>query len=306
MKNPKEDIILGGPAYPMSLAVEASRNCVTEPGKTKPSPLVGAVIIKDDEILAVAYRGEFAPGDHAEFTALEKKLADIDLTGATLYTTLEPCTERGEGKTECAQRIIDRGIAHVVIGTLDPNPDVCGVGELRLRKAKVTIGRFIPEYMEEIEIINKEFSDQFPIGKKIRRTASEKAEPVEPGGLFGPNGYPIGYDDDGNKVEWLPDEENPGETWPMMLRRNDGKILDMYNELWDKVWWNRHMVYSHDKGREECTGTGKLGCEGAARVEAKYGRENLGWDDIDWGLLQGKMSALSWVMGSEWEESLDT
>lgn len=290
----------------MRHAIDASKNCTAEDGKKKPTPFVGAAIVLNGELLGTAYRGEIEPGEHAEYTLLERKLKDVDLTGAVLYSTLEPCTKRNPPKIECAQRIIDRRIGTVIIGTLDPNPDVCGVGELRLRRAGIRIGRFSHEFMEEIEQLNKEFSEQFPLDSKMKRSASEKTDPVKLGELFGPNGHPIGYDDEGNKVEWIPDDENPGQTWAMMLRRNDDTILEMYNELWDKVWWNRHMIHEHDHGHQECSGVGEMGCEKAARVVKTYGRENLGWNDIDWGLLQGRLSAISWVMGSEWHESLDT
>ncbi len=99
-------------------------------GYVSPNPMVGAVVVKDGEIVGTGYHRQFG-GDHAEVEALRE--AGHLARGATLYCNLEPCSHFGQ-TPPCANRIIDAGISRVVIGTLDPNPLVNGRGVKMLRE----------------------------------------------------------------------------------------------------------------------------------------------------------------------------
>jgi pyrimidine deaminase RibD-like protein len=140
----------------MERAVEAARKSASEDDRVHPN--VGVVVVKNGKELATAHRGEMAPGDHAEFTALEKKLLGDVVAGATVYTTLEPCTTRKHPKWPCADRLIERRVKRVVIGMLDPNPEIRGKGYQRLRNANIGVDLFDDDLKAEIEEMNREFT----------------------------------------------------------------------------------------------------------------------------------------------------
>lgn len=293
----------------MERAIALARRSASEPDKV--SPRVGAVVVRDDAVVGEAFRGETAPGDHAEFALLEKKLPDETLAGATLYTTLEPCTTRNRPKIACAERIIERRIRRVVIGVLDPNDAIRGRGELRLRASGIEVARFDPDLMAQIEELNREFARLHAGAQTPERTDAQTSDPANSDEV-GPNGHRVGYTKDGDKIEWIPDDDDPDKSWPLLLRRNDRQILETYKEFWDKIWWNRHQSWRDrlDSGEESLSDAQEAvfqrAAEAAARIEEKYGREHLALGAYEFGLLSGRMSALSWVLGAEWNESLDT
>lgn len=157
----------------MEMAVKEARKCVPE--KDKITPFVAAVVAKGLEFIGAAYRGELKPGEHAEYTLLEEKCKDITLVGATIYTTLEPCTTRNPPKLPCVERILDRKISRVVIGMLDPNDVIRGRGVLSLRKAGVQVDLFPPDLMDQLEELNRAFLREHIGEAKPQQTESKES-----------------------------------------------------------------------------------------------------------------------------------
>lgn len=107
-------------------------------GWVNPNPLVGAVIVKDGQVLAKGYHTRYRQL-HAEreaFLAADKQ--QICCQGATMYVTLEPCCHHGH-QPPCTEAILQHGISRVVMGLKDPNPLVAGQGVALLREAGVQV-----------------------------------------------------------------------------------------------------------------------------------------------------------------------
>lgn len=137
----------------MELAIAEMRKSIPDPGRDSQNPKVGVVIASPDgAVIEKAHRGELRIGDHAEFTALERKSRNKDLSGCHVYTTLEPCAPgaRHEPKLCCAERIFNARIAKVIIGHTDPHPKVETKGIKFLEANGIEVDYFDTELMEKI------------------------------------------------------------------------------------------------------------------------------------------------------------
>lgn len=113
-------------------------------GHAEPNPLVGCVIVRGGQVLGEGFHEHFG-GPHAEINALSG--CREDPAGAVAYSTLEPCCHTNKKTPPCVPRLIGAKVKHVVIGCLDPNPQVNGEGVRQLRAAgvEVTAGVLEPE-----------------------------------------------------------------------------------------------------------------------------------------------------------------
>ncbi|MVZ67094.1 bifunctional diaminohydroxyphosphoribosylaminopyrimidine deaminase/5-amino-6-(5-phosphoribosylamino)uracil reductase RibD [Sphingobacterium sp. DK4209] len=111
-------------------------------GKTSPNPMVGAVIVYEDQIIGEGYTSPYG-GPHAEVNAINNAIAKFGEIEAlerfkcsTIYVSLEPCAHFGK-TPPCADLIVEMGIQKVVIACLDPYAKVNGLGLKKLQDAGI-------------------------------------------------------------------------------------------------------------------------------------------------------------------------
>lgn len=159
------------PRKMMEKAIEVMRASVAEKRTDgKPSPLVGAVLVRPDGSIETACRGELREGNHAEFTLLERKCVGEKLDESVLFATLEPCLNRNHPKRGCARHIVSARIKEVWVGIEDDNPTVAGKGIEHLRQHGVTVHMFDRDLQDVILKENRTFFEW-------ARKQTEKPEP---------------------------------------------------------------------------------------------------------------------------------
>jgi len=243
--------------------------------------------------------GESAVGAIAKIEHLMNGAAVIELTDAVKLRAAQRAIERKapfhRGKNEIADAII-----------LETYADCVREKNARgTRFAFVTHNKF--DFSEPHGDKRKPHPDIAPLFSRVKSlyfiSLTEALRRVNPGLL----------------ADIRAEEELTGET------RKLSEIINALDELFDKVWYGRHGLLTHavESGKTRVVEkddypAGKYdpqlirrdiwerAIKAARRLEKNYGVDNLGpWDDFEWGMLSGKLSALRWVLGDEWD-MLDT
>ena len=140
----------------MDEALELARKGV---GRTSPNPTVGAVLVREGQVVGRGY----TQGRHAEVVAIAD--AGERSRGATLYVTLEPCSHHGR-TPPCADAVIAAGVTRVVAAMQDPNPLVSGQGFRRLVAAGIAV-EVASEYGEAASQLNEAFLHSMLTGRPL-------------------------------------------------------------------------------------------------------------------------------------------
>ena len=127
-------------------------------GQVSPNPAVGAVVVRDGEVVGQGYTQPPGSG-HAEVVALQQ--AGDTARGSVMYVTLEPCCHHGR-TPPCTEAIINAGVSDVHMAMLDPNPLVSGKGEEELWKR--SISTYVGEHEDEAREINEAYIKYITMG----------------------------------------------------------------------------------------------------------------------------------------------
>lgn len=131
-------------------AIAESRRCT--PCNT--SYCVGAVVVTSDGQIFRGYTHETSPTHHAEQEAIAKALAaGAELRGASIYSSMEPCSKRSSEPESCTQLIIRHGFSHVAFALYEPDCFVCCRGALTLREAGINV-RYYRSLEDEVRAVN--------------------------------------------------------------------------------------------------------------------------------------------------------
>lgn len=159
----------------IQLALEIAKKGM---GNVSPNPLVGCLIIKDDRIIGAGYHEKYGE-NHAEINAINSAKEDIE--GADLYLNLEPCSHQGL-TPPCVDKIIEKKIKKVVIGTRDMNPLVSGNGIKKLKSngVEVKVGVLEKECIEMNKFFFKYITKKVPyVSLKVAQTLDGKIADIK-------------------------------------------------------------------------------------------------------------------------------
>ncbi len=132
-------------------------------GHTRPNPLVGAVVARDDQVLGEGYHAAYG-GEHAEVAALAA--CEIDPIGATMYVTLEPCCHQGQ-TPPCTDAIVKAGIGRVVVASDDPSAKASGRGLGILRDEGVDVQVVDGDISYSARLLNQPFRKHARTGRPL-------------------------------------------------------------------------------------------------------------------------------------------
>ena len=135
-------------------------------GKVSPNPLVGAVIVRDDETIGEGFHAELG-GLHAERAAIEDcRARGHDPAGATMYVTLEPCAHTGR-QPPCTEAILEAGIGSVLYASDDPTEKASGRGPGILRDGGVAVELTTGPEASEARLLNQPFRKRARTGRPL-------------------------------------------------------------------------------------------------------------------------------------------